>query len=530
MTTEPAPRPRPGVSEGRAAVIPEPADRVILHVDMDSFFASVEVLDDPSLAGKAVIVGGNGRRGVVAACTYEARMFGVHSAMPSSVARRLCPHAIFLDGRFHRYVEESRRLHAILGSFTPLVEGISLDEAFLDVSGAVNLFGDGPTMGHAIRSRVRDEMRLECAVGVGRSKLMAKLASKAAKPRATRSGIEPGPGVVEVPGDGELAFLHPMPVRALWGIGPATEKRLLALGVTTVGELAAVPPEALVRYLGAASGQHLSNLSRAIDDRPVVPDQEAKSIGHEETFSTDVWELVELQRRLARMVDASATALRRAERAARTVTVKLRFGDFTQITRSHTLDGPVDATPAIAAVASALLDTVDLARGVRLLGVSLSGLADPGGGTQLRLDLETVGEGAGVNGAPGVADRSTSRASERSTERSTARSADRSTERSADRSTGPAASRAASSPVAPVGVDPPTGVRAPAEVLQDAGREAERLQATWGSVTDAIDAIRARYGGEAVGPASLVTPDGLRVRKRGDAQWGPTRPERSDDP
>ncbi len=180
-------------------------------------------------------------------------------------------------------------------------------------------------------------------------------------------------------------------MRALWGIGPVTEKRLLALGVTTVGELAAMSPESLERYLGTAAGRHLSELSRAIDDRPVVPEQEAKSIGHEETFSTDLWDPDDLQARLQRMVDASATALRRAERAARTVTVKLRFGDFTQITRSHTLDGPVDATPAIGAVAAALLDSVDLSRGVRLLGVSLSGLAAPGAGTQLRLDLDAAG-------------------------------------------------------------------------------------------------------------------------------------------
>ena len=489
MTTEP--RSETALTAGDAAEDRSPADRVILHVDMDSFFASVEVLDDPSLAGKPVIVGGNGRRGVVAACTYEARMFGVHSAMPSSVARRLCPDAIFLDGRFHRYVEESRRLHAVLESYTPLVEGISLDEAFLDVSGAVHLFGDGSTMGHAIRARVRGDMRLECAVGVGRSKLMAKLASKAAKPRASRSGIEPGPGVVEVPADGELAFLHPMPVRALWGIGPATEKRLLALGVTTVGDLAALSPESLERYLGPAAGRHLSELSRAIDDRPVVPVQEPKSIGHEETFSTDLWEPDELQRRLQRMVDASATALRRAERAARTVTVKLRFGDFTQITRSHTLDGPVDATPAIAAVAGALLESVDIARGVRLLGVSLSGLAEPGGGTQLRLDLE-----AGEPDPDGVPD--------------------------------PAVPAVVGRPVR--SDDGPIGEPTAGATLQVAGRRAERLQETWGSVTEAVDAIRSRYGGEAVGPASLVTPDGIRVRRRGEAQWGPTRPERSGQP
>jgi DNA polymerase-4 len=434
---------------------------------MDSFFASVEVLDDPSLRGKPVIVGGSGTRGVVAACTYEARMFGVHSAMPSSVARRLCPEAVFLDGRFHRYTEESRRLHDILGSFTPLVEGISLDEAFLDVTGGVHLFGDGVRIGHQIRARVLDEMSLPCSVGVGRSKLMAKLASKAAKPRASRSGIEPGPGVVEVLSGDELTFLHPKPVRALWGIGPVTERRLLALGVTTVGELAAVPPDALERYLGVAAGRHLSELARGMDDRPVVPEQEAKSIGHEETFTTDLWDRDDLRRRLHRMVDASATALRRAERGARTVTVKLRFGDFTQITRSHTLDGPVDATPAIAAVATALLDGVDVAKGVRLLGVSLSGLSDPDAGTQLRLDLDVGGDAGGARGGPD---------------------------------------------------HDPTPTR------EDAAVVAGRLQETWGSVTDAVDAIRARYGGEAVGPASLVTPEGLRVRKRGEAQWGPTAP------
>ncbi len=467
---------------GRPPVGPSAAERVILHVDMDSFFASVEVLDDPTLRGKPVIVGGSGARGVVAACTYEARMFGVHSAMSSSVARRLCPDAIFLDGRFHRYSEESRRLHDILGSFTPFVEGISLDEAFLDVTGGVHLFGDGTLIGHEIRDRVRDEMSLPCSVGVGRSKLMAKLASKAAKPRASRSGVEPGPGVVEVRAEDELAFLHPLPVRALWGIGPVTEKRLLALGVTAIGELAAVPPDALERYLGTAAGRHLSELARGIDDRPVVPVQEAKSIGHEETFTTDLWDRDDLHRRLHRMVDASATALRAAERAARTVTVKLRFGDFTQITRSHTLDGPIDATPAIAAVAVALLDGVDLGKGVRLLGVSLSGLSDRDGGTQLQLDLEPAGTAGSA--AAGVA-------------------------------TGGGAA----------GRDPSGGHgpgSTPAAGREDPAVAAARLQETWGSVTDAVDAIRARYGGEAVGPASLVTPDGLRVKRRGEAQWGPT--------
>lgn len=470
-----------------APVLP-PAERVILHVDMDSFFASVEVLDDPTLAGKPVIVGGNGPRGVVAACTYEARMFGVQSAMPSSVARRLCPDAVFLDGRFHRYVEESGRLHAVFASFTPLVEGISLDEAFLDVTGAVSLFGDGAAMGRAIRDRVLDEMGLRCSVGLGRSKLMAKLASKAAKPRASRSGIEPGPGVVEVLAADELDFLHPMPVRALWGIGPVTEQRLLALGVTTIGELAAVPADALERYLGAAAGRQLSELARGVDDRPVVSEQEAKSIGHEETFITDIWSLHDLQRRLHRMVDASATALRNADRAARTVTLKLRYGDFSEITRSHTLDGPVDATPAVAAVAAALLDGVDLGKGVRLLGVSLSGLAEPGGGTQLRLNLDPAGADV-IEAGTGF--------------------------RTGDGASGPGGSVGTCSEHRAVRPD-------------DSGQIAERLQETWGSVTDAIDAIRARYGGEAVGPASLVTPEGLRVRRRGEAQWGPVLPAEAD--
>ncbi len=236
----------------------EGQERVILHVDMDAFFASVEVLDDPSLAGLPVIVGGSGVRGVVAACTYEARRFGVHSAMPSSVARRLCPTAVFVDGRFHRYVEESRKLHAIFQSVTPLVEGISLDEAFLDVTGSHQLLGDGPTIAAFIRGRVTSELHLDCSVGVGRSKLMAKLASKAAKPTATRSGIADGRGVVVVPPDGELQFLHPLPVRALWGVGPVTGKRLEGLGILTVGDLAELPDGALQRYLGPAQGTHLA--------------------------------------------------------------------------------------------------------------------------------------------------------------------------------------------------------------------------------------------------------------------------------
>jgi DNA polymerase-4 len=438
------------------------ADRVILHVDMDAFFASVEVLDDPSLAGLPVIVGGSGPRGVVAACTYEARRFGVRSAMASSVARRLCPDAVFVQGRYHRYVEESTRLHAIFEDVTPLVEGISLDEAFLDVTGSQRLLGDGPAIAAAIRGRVEAELRLRCSVGVGRSKLIAKLASKAAKPVADRSGVRPGPGVVTVPAGEELAFLHPLPIRALWGIGPVTARRLDGIGVRTVGDLAALEPSTLERRLGTAQGAHLAELSRGIDTRPVVPVHEAKSIGHEETFPADLWDPDVLHRHLARMVDASAGHLREAGLGARTVTVKVRFGDFTMITRSHSMARPVDAAPPIGAVAGALFDSVDLAKGVRLLGVSLSGFGDTGAGTQLTLALD----GAGPVGPESDVDGTLARA-------------------------------------------------------QD---EAVRLQASWGGVTEAVDAIRARFGKASVGPASLVGTDGLRVRDRGDAQWGPEDP------
>ncbi len=449
---------RQGSPDGRRAE--GGTDRVILHVDMDSFFASVEVLDDPSLSGKPVIVGGSGARGVVAACTYEARMFGVHSAMPSSVARRLCPGAVFVDGRFHRYLEVSGQLHHIFESVTPLVEGISLDEAFLDVTGARQLLGDGRAIADAIRHRVVDELKLTCSVGVGRTKLMAKLASKAAKPVATRAGVTPGPGVVVVPPEGELDFLHPLPVRALWGVGPVTGRRLEALGVTSIGGLAGLPSGALERYLGSAAGAHLGALARGEDPRPVVPDQPAKSIGHEETFASDLWDPVDLHRHLARMVDASATSLRQSKLAARTVSLKIRFADFSMVTRSHSMASPIDTSAAIGAVAGALLDSVEPAQGIRLLGVSLAGLGDRDAGYQLSFDLGSAVAGPEDEG--------------------------------------------------------------PAQAYD----EAERIQQSWGPVTAAVDAIRARYGGESVGPAALVGARGLRVRNRGDAHWGPSaRPE-----
>ena len=361
--------------------------RAILHVDMDAFFAAVEVLDDPSLAGKPVIVGGSGARGVVASCTYEARAFGVRSAMPSVRARQLCPHAVFIDGHYSRYVEVSGRLHDVLRSVTPLVEPIGLDEAFLDVTGSQRLLGDPVRIAGRIRARVSEELALDCSVGIGRSKLVAKLASRAAKPVALPGGRRPGPGVVTVPPDEEAAFLRPLPVEALWGVGPATARRLHAVGVRTVADLAGLPEGALVRRLGRAQGEHLRALARGQDPDPVVPDRPAKSIGHEETFREDLTDLAVLHRHVDRMAESVAIHLRGQGLTGRTVSVKVKRPDFTLVTRSHSLPFGVDGGQAVAAVAGALLDALDVSPGVRLLGVSVAGLQPAAAGRQLTFDL-----------------------------------------------------------------------------------------------------------------------------------------------
>jgi DNA polymerase-4 len=360
---------------------------------MDAFFASVEVLDDPSLAGKPVIVGGAGARGVVASCTYEARAYGVHSAMPSMRARQLCPDAIFLSGRHSRYAEISTQLHKILEDVTPMVEPIGLDEAFMDVAGAVRLLGPPDQIARSLRQRVLDDLYLNCAVGVGSSKMIAKLASRAAKPRASRSGLEPGPGVYLVDPAHELEFLHAHDVEALWGVGPATAKRLHDIGVRTVGDLAALPAETMTRRLGRASGAHLAALARGDDPEPVNPNRPNKSIGHEETFSQDLVDPFELERHVLRMAESVATMLRGASTACRTVTVKVKFKDLSLVTRSHTLNRSISTGGAIGLVAAALLASVDPGEGIRLIGVSASGLAKDGG-DQLSFDL-----GDGMNEA-----------------------------------------------------------------------------------------------------------------------------------
>jgi len=362
------------VSPPESTPAPEPAG--ILHVDMDAFFVSVELLDRPDLRGRPVIVGGAGTRGVVAAASYEARAFGVHSAMSSVQAQRLCPHAVFLNGRYDRYQAVSAEVMAIFTSFTPLVEPLSLDEAFLDVRGARRAHGTAAQIAAAIRARVLDEQGLTCSVGVAPTKFVAKLASEAAKPRASVTGPMPGIGVKVVEPDQVLGFLHPLPATALWGVGPATMTKLERLGISTVGDLAALPVEVVVRSLGKANGRHLHELANGIDERRVEPDRKAKSIGHEETYAHDVHDPAVLDAELVRFADAVASRLRAHGVGGRTVSIKVRFPDFRTITRAASMPTPTDAGRDLVREARALLAQLDLGAGVRLLGLSVSGLSE----------------------------------------------------------------------------------------------------------------------------------------------------------
>jgi len=376
----------------------------ILHVDMDAFFAAVEVLDDPSLAGLAVIVGGTGPRGVVASCSYEARASGVHSAMPMIQARRQCPQVVVLPGRHDRYGEVSRALHEIFEVFTPLVEPIGLDEAFLDVSGSHRLFGSSLEIAQAIRSRVAQDLKLSCSVGVARCKLLAKLGSKAAKPVASKRTPQAGPGIFVVEPDRELEFLHPRPVRELWGVGPKTAERLARWGIATVGDLARIEPAQLARLVGRSAGEQLHGLAWARDPSPVVPGRPAKSIGHEETFATDVHDAGVLRLEVVRLSDAVSRRMRSNGLQTRTVTVKLRYGDFRTTTRSRSLREALSTASEVAKVASSLVASLEVSSGVRLVGVSVSSLEPRAGGDgeQLAmLDLEGSSNG-GARPAPAV--------------------------------------------------------------------------------------------------------------------------------
>ena len=344
---------------------------------MDAFFVSVELRRRPDLVGQPVVVGGTGNRGVVAAASYEARRYDVHSALPSAVARRRCPHAVFLPGDHALYSEVSGQVHEIFGRFTPAIEPLSLDEAFLDVTGATRLFGEGVEIAQRIRSDVRHELDLGCSVGVAPNKFLAKLASVEAKPRALPDRIDPGRGVVEVTPGEELAFLHPLPVGRLWGVGPVTLEKLRRLGIRTVGDLAALDERTVINALGRSSGIHLLALSNGVDERPVEVDRDVKSIGHEETYPEDVHDLGEMEREIVRLCDAVSGRLRRHGSGARTLTLKVRFAGFRTVTRSVTLDSSVDTGPELVAHLLPLLRALDLSPGVRLLGVSTSNFAPP---------------------------------------------------------------------------------------------------------------------------------------------------------
>ena len=388
------PDPEPERPERR----PPRRELTILHVDLDAFYAAVEVLENPELAGRAVIVGGTGNRGVVAAASYEARAYGVHSAMPSARARRLCPHAVFLPGRFDVYADYSRRFHDVLTSLTPVVEGIALDEAFLDVSSVRRLAGPAPEIALRLRRRVHDELGLWASVGVGTTKLVAKLACEAAKPAASLAGPVPGEGVKVVTAAEEIGFLHAHPVGALWGVGPATRRRLERFGVRSVGDLAALPQQTLVDTLGPAWGRSLHDLAHNRDHRAVQPDRAPKSIGHEETYARDHHEHEPLRREVVRLADAVGSRLRRQGLGGRTVTLKVRFADFRTITRSRTEPEALETGADLAAAGSALLAAVDVSPGVRLLGLSVSNLV-AATGRQLSLDQASAGGSGDVAAA-----------------------------------------------------------------------------------------------------------------------------------
>ena len=350
----------------------------ILHVDMDAFYASVEEIKDPSLKGRAVIVGGQGGRGVVTSASYEARKFGVGSAMPMVTARRLCPHAVFVPNDFESYRDYSIKIQDLFRSFTPLVEPLSLDEAFLDVSGSVRIFGSPVDIAARIKQEVR-ALGLGCTVGVAPNKFLAKLASARGKPD----------GLLVVPADRVTEFLHPLPVSALWGVGPQTATVLERLGLRTVGDLARISPRTLARAVGESLGAHLSALANGIDEREVVPNEPTRSVGSEETFPHDLDAAEEISREILRLSDRTAERLRSKNLCGRTITLKVRFSNFTTITRSKTLGAEVDTTPAIYEVARGLFEKLGQDRlRIRLLGVSVTGLSPGPPNRQLELLAE----------------------------------------------------------------------------------------------------------------------------------------------
>ncbi len=354
-----------------------PFPRVVLHADMDAFYASVEQRDRPELRGRPVIVGGTGSRGVVSAASYEARRYGVHSAMSTAEARRRCPDGVYLRGDMARYSRESRRIFAVFRRFTPRVEGLSLDEAFLDLSGTRRLLGPPAEVGERLRRAVREETGLAVSVGIAPVKMVAKIASDAAKPD----------GLLEVPAGGVRAFLDPLPVGRIWGVGPVAQERLRAVGLETIGQLAATDPERLGRLLGDF-GPRFARLARGEDLREVEPVRAPVSLSEENTFAEDVDDPRRLESAIWSHAEAVARRLRRSGYVARTVVLKLKLARRTRagprgyplLTRRHTLSEPTDDGEVLARVARSLLAEAELTQPVRLLGVGVTQVAEAGSG------------------------------------------------------------------------------------------------------------------------------------------------------
>jgi DNA polymerase-4 len=353
------------------------ASRAILHLDMDAFFAAVEQLDQPELRGKPILIGSARARGVVATASYEARPYGCHSAQPMAVALRLCPHAIVVPVRMSRYREVSHRVFEILESFSPLIEPLSIDEAFLDVSGSQRLHGSPSQIAAKLKTRIRNALQITASVGVSHNKFLAKLASDMNKP----DGLTViGPNDVD-------RILPPLPINRLWGVGPKTAARLEGFGVHTFGDIRRFSPERLTRLCGV-DGEHLHRLAHGLDDRPVVPDSESKSIGQEETFEADVHDPDEIRRVLLGHVEHVAARLRRHALRAGGVTLKIRYGAFKTITRSTTLPAATDTTAELIAAAQSLFDgwAKSSFQPVRLIGITASRLTGQGGQMDLFID------------------------------------------------------------------------------------------------------------------------------------------------
>ena len=342
------------------------ATATILHVDMDAFYASVAERDDPSLRGKAVVVGA-GARGVVLSANYAARKYGIRAAMPVGRAKRMAPNAVFVTPDHQRYSEVSAKVMEIFDSFTPLVEPISLDEAFLDVTGARKLLGTGREIAVEIRRQVEASEGITCSVGIAPSKFIAKLASGHCKPN----------GILEIPADRILNFLHPLPVTAIWGVGPKTAETLERLGLRTVADIANLPRATLIRALGQASGASLYELAWGRDYRDVTPNEPDKSISAAETFAQDIDDPEEILQEFLRLTEKAAARLRENGYYAKTISIKVRFADFSTISRSKTLPLPIDSTHDIYEIAKTLYLALNLDRArLRLVGISLDNLSE----------------------------------------------------------------------------------------------------------------------------------------------------------